>query len=703
VTIDQALHGYDHGHRLIATSTTLPNEAKQALLALTDASDVGDDPGFPALLAGFPLPGTERYAVCMTWPAQESDRPGSVWTHSLLLDTADLDRLDPGSAMSAFRRPVDADWAQYENPLSLDAVGDSPPRGDLDWISTLIWALYEAPLRPVIALPNGISSAARHDLLLSLLLQQWPSLAQRFTFAEAPRWARELDGKPFDLQITTRRGLSALRDRLEKPRVMRSPTKATPPQWAITAATRLGAPDELSSFLTDFGEEAGSERSAFGPLVEVWALVDVTADEPSAVHRLLHLVDSRFPRRGEMTHLKQSLFGPEETRRHLAKIDEAVLLNVMVGDRAARCLSIPDMDLHYRAEGLWRASSDEALAVLYATPTDHYPDLARAYAAAIAPLLDTATLNAIAVSRPDIWAVMVASSPSIVRETTLERIRASERRLLVEAIASPRATKTSQLRTLRELGRTAPPDWAETLYERFGDQITEHAEGFIQTDGELAFWGPVLPAAVLVELASRARLAPKQVLTLAEYVDRASAQLIPGSTWASAVIALSDFDVSVSPHALATLFSAAVTEPAPPADTLAATTYGRLWRLATSARATDRDAREDLLTLVKDSRESELPQAMAARLVRSFRAFRQWRAESAVSVSNDDAFAALLAYDIKHGSRQGSLPYRLAAELPVEGMTRSQYDRLQATLAKHAKKDDVLTLFSSVVRRLIDL
>jgi hypothetical protein len=225
----------------------------------------------------------------------------------------------------------------------------------------------------------------------------------------------------------------------------------------------------------------------------------------------------------------------------------------------------------------------------------------------------------------------------------------------------------------------------------------------MQTDGELAFWAPVLPPATLVEWAKRARLTPDRVLRLADHVDRESAHLIPGSTWAKAVTALADSKTSVSPHALATLFSVGVTEPAPPADTLAATTYGDLWPLTTSARAVDRDAREDLLTLVEDSRESELPQAMAARLARSFRAFPHWRAEAAVSVSDDDAFAALLDYDVKHGSRQGSLPYRLAAELPVEGMTRSQYDLLQATLARHAKKDDLLTIFSGVVRRLIDL
>src|SRR4051794_39871078 len=83
--VEQALHGYENGHRLLAASAELNTADRRVLARQTDSPDAGRVPGWDALLAGHPLP-SGYFALSMTWPAPEMPRPGCVWTHTLLLD-----------------------------------------------------------------------------------------------------------------------------------------------------------------------------------------------------------------------------------------------------------------------------------------------------------------------------------------------------------------------------------------------------------------------------------------------------------------------------------------------------------------------------------------------------------------------------------------------------------------------------------------
>src|SRR4051794_40510443 len=66
LSVDQALFGYDDGHRMLAHSAPLTREAVRALLGATDT---------PArdrrLLTAMPLRDSAQYAICSTWPAPE--------------------------------------------------------------------------------------------------------------------------------------------------------------------------------------------------------------------------------------------------------------------------------------------------------------------------------------------------------------------------------------------------------------------------------------------------------------------------------------------------------------------------------------------------------------------------------------------------------------------------------------------------------
>lgn len=83
--IQQQLYGYDNGHHLLASSCSLRPADRKRLEILSDYSGNIITPEFDGYLTGYPLVDSGFYALCMTWMAYELPRPGSVWTHVLLV------------------------------------------------------------------------------------------------------------------------------------------------------------------------------------------------------------------------------------------------------------------------------------------------------------------------------------------------------------------------------------------------------------------------------------------------------------------------------------------------------------------------------------------------------------------------------------------------------------------------------------------
>src|SRR5579862_1649963 len=107
--IHQLVHGYEEGHRLLASSAQLPKEAVRLITVLSDLSGPEVYPDFEEYLTGYPLLDLRQFVFAKTWYAEEMPRPGCVWTHSLVIDFDDLDGIeDLRRLISLFRRPTAA-------------------------------------------------------------------------------------------------------------------------------------------------------------------------------------------------------------------------------------------------------------------------------------------------------------------------------------------------------------------------------------------------------------------------------------------------------------------------------------------------------------------------------------------------------------------------------------------------------------------
>jgi hypothetical protein len=205
-SIHQAIHGYREGHKLLSSSTPLGSDAARAMLVLSDMSGPSMQPGFDEYLTGYPLAGTDYFAFAKTWYAPEMQRPGCVWTHSLLIPRTQVASVSVSRMMMSFRRPqADGVDAAATAPIVIEdetPVGSMTDGfGDRALAAAMIGAVLGQP-RPVIVIAD--MAAQFEALFLRLWEELWPAERTRFSFCTGALMPRANAGVLLDLQAVPR-------------------------------------------------------------------------------------------------------------------------------------------------------------------------------------------------------------------------------------------------------------------------------------------------------------------------------------------------------------------------------------------------------------------------------------------------------------------------------------------------------------------
>lgn len=120
--IEQTLHGYNKGHGLLASSFPVkPNDDSSLMSVLSDWTGYRNELGGDSYMTFYPLSNGEKYAFAKTWYAEEMERPGCVWTHTLIVDLKKLDRnFDFRTLENYFRRPLKDKYDFYYQKIEID-------------------------------------------------------------------------------------------------------------------------------------------------------------------------------------------------------------------------------------------------------------------------------------------------------------------------------------------------------------------------------------------------------------------------------------------------------------------------------------------------------------------------------------------------------------------------------------------------------
>lgn len=329
--LQQILHGYADGHRQLAASTQLKSRDAKLMLVLSDLSGPGASIDAGGYLTGYPLSESKMYAIARTWPAPEMPRPGCVWTHTLLIDFADLATLaDASLILPLFRRPTGADTSDYgqslEAPLSLQSR-DMPIEAE-PYARRLIVALYSRPSNRVIASrPVGIDA----DMIVTgMWSQQWPRLRRAFRFCTLAAADRSSEGSSFDLQLLPSLDRST---RTRFPHATEASDVGDDDPWLQDAVSDLMRPDtsDLRPFLRRIGGDVATGRGAFRPLCRLHALVDRFDTEPDAVDAAIGLLESEL--------------GAAQARAARGMVASAALVHSNKFDKVATDFLLRNLDL----------------------------------------------------------------------------------------------------------------------------------------------------------------------------------------------------------------------------------------------------------------------------------------------------------------------------------------------------------------------
>lgn len=331
ILLNQALHGYEDGHQLLASSLELAPDDQAILLVMSDLSGPAFRDGFESYLTGYPLRTSGYYCFARTWFAPERPRPGCVWTHTLIIRHADLARIQSFFSLDAlFRRPGDQDrFDEYRDPLKFA----EKPR-DRSFIAQDARALFEGLYGSdrKIVIP-GENSRDYESLLLAIVEQQWPRLRRGFRFCTGALSLRETD---FDVsvsppEVTHSVGSSGLVLNEHPYSVRRAD------EWVELANRDLienQQNTQFRRFLWNFGPDFPDGRAAFKALAEVFSVLN-SPNLDSHSDRTLSAIAHYFSSPKDARRLKMEVFGRKG--RFLSEIggDEAVVRTAVTHPEAS--------------------------------------------------------------------------------------------------------------------------------------------------------------------------------------------------------------------------------------------------------------------------------------------------------------------------------------------------------------------------------
>jgi Double-GTPase 1/GTPase-associated protein 1, N-terminal domain type 1 len=406
--IHQALYGYSDGHGMIAASQPIEPRATRELRTFTDMAFDGVSGHY---LTCLPVEALRQQALVRTWPAPESSRAGSVWSHALFIDFVDLGEIhNLQGLLSLFHYPKTNSQGKpllkrYEQAISISGVTPANPQdarqSKIAENLLVLWAAYGPESASVV---SARDPATMETSLMRLWEQQWPRLRRSFSFRTRYRVSSQhVDA--FDVQVVER--LERDQSRVELPDLV--------PAWVERLARDLAEPDDdLRTFLRRYGAESANARTELAPLVEINGLL--TAGEWASVPPR---VWSAFPEGAQMRTLKRALFGDVNDSTELWPAPEPERLRFLLQASPATAADLEDLKLADRLDALWLEKPNQAAKVLagsYPYSSQLAEELIAASTAKCAPADQIARL---AEQQPELVVASVRARPELLNAPKL--------------------------------------------------------------------------------------------------------------------------------------------------------------------------------------------------------------------------------------------------------------------------------------------
>lgn len=375
IRVHQLLHGYRHGHELLAGSIRLSAPDSDLVTRLSDLSgSLGSDQKFVSYLTAYPLPSGKFYALATTWPDESAPRAGCVLTHTLLIPSTQWIHLHhPEIARRLFRAPKDTELTGYETDLELKdemapiARKDSIERPSLS--TEFVSRYFGEGIKPVVWFGDPNPDMLAWSIIRSL----WPKLRYQFACCTLSLQPRSLDERPFDVLFAP----SAVYSRFAKFSAdhildtsasgRKSASSASDPwcdEWARVIFSMSG-PDNALGALSPLWCELNEDPTSIRRIYLVQEMRERAKESPMAAIGVMDVVES----------LAMGTNDALELKRGVIKDAIEVAQKVSLTEDSVGCLRLVDDRLRRPAFASAAADVSGLLAEAVATDVSKSPEL----------------------------------------------------------------------------------------------------------------------------------------------------------------------------------------------------------------------------------------------------------------------------------------------------------------------------------------
>lgn len=688
IEFEQALHGYEGGHRLLASSVELARADRRLLARQTDSPDAGRVAGWDALLAGHPLP-SGRFALSMTWPATEMPRPGCVWTHTLILDQQAIAAAS-SALVSFFRRPLGPDPATDAYRTAVRATVPAPatlvPEASR-WSEALAWSFYEPPERPVRVLRMALPDRERHDLLASLWAVAWPELRAVLSFCDAPRTHRPFDERPFDLQLHHASHMSQAE--ASEARVLRGLPEASPPGWSKRLAKEMVRPSGLSKLLAEYGPTLDTSRTGMRPLVRLFGAYSTKETGGSRrAEAVISVLTDEFPEARAAAKLKQDVLSPKHAPASLERLEDVPLLRTLVTTEAHEAFRDTNLAVAERIERL------------YAEDITGLGDVLTSIEYAKQPIADKVLSAAIAVGSADGFSKWVKRDakplgrlarlkPEILQQPDVWEAADTETLWAVAAKKRGTAQRRAIARAAIQADATVDP---EAMVKSWGNGSEVILDALAQdtklSTNKLARWlGPVSTENILDFLSTEAEVSGAFAAAALRSMEPVDIIKLDATTVGAALEAVCSIDLAIA------VFLAALEAPfdAKWAE-IATLSYCRV--TGPAGKDELREARRRLEGVEPDLPKHDVAARVARAANRAFKSGR-WPIEAALLINDRKAFTALVQADKHAGLARAILLHITQSNTKVAVWQR---EVISSTIRDRSDRESLLKTIEELAR-----
>lgn len=208
---DQVLHGYENGHQLLEASCRLDIDDRKKMDGLSDLNGVTDEDQYVNYYTGYPIANGAKYVIAKTWYAYEKKRPGCAWTHSLIFNTEDFEKLtDLNKLFDTFRRPDESSEWSYMEPITFE-IGERKKILDIkrDRLEYLIYTVFASSDSKFVVV-NKENFVNELFQVLNIMPNQ---ILKTFTFSTMSYSCRWYGNEPFQYQMISERNSYLFRGR----------------------------------------------------------------------------------------------------------------------------------------------------------------------------------------------------------------------------------------------------------------------------------------------------------------------------------------------------------------------------------------------------------------------------------------------------------------------------------------------------------